>query len=64
MINILNAFHEYSICTSFLDNEILYLKSVWEPLISLILSFTNYYNISLDLITEKLQFNLFDEESK
>lgn len=64
MINILNAFHEYSICTSFLDNEILYLNSVWEPLISLILSFTNYYNISLDLITEKLQFNLFDEESK
>lgn len=64
MINILNAFHEYNICTSFLDNEILYLNSVWEPLISLILSFTNYYNISLDLITEKLQFNLFDEESK
>lgn len=64
IFNILNTFYEYGICTSFLDNETLYLYSIWEPIISLILSFTKFYNISVGMIIEKLQFNLFDEEQK
>lgn len=64
IFSVLNTFYEYGICSNYLDNEILYLNSIWEPIISLILSFTKYYNISPGIIIEKLQFNLFDEEQK
>jgi len=59
---IIYFFDEYGICTYHAGNDDIYLNSIWEPIISLILSFTKFYDISLDLLVVNLQFDLFDEE--